>query len=407
MDSLVKAVSSIKDRITKTPLERSLHEICSDENWGAPNTLLHEISEKTFSHEERGVIMKNVWELLKSPPKEWRRLYKVLNLLEHLLKFGSPACMNEIQDEIYKIRILQDFSYREGNEEKGIGVRDKSRYLGSLLSDKVLLEEEREKARKTWSKFTGISSESQVGKYESYTREPVRSDRGNNEFVNSFEQKPPQDIFRPPEIRPAVPVKSIWDSQPSKLIPAPRTNKTIPILPQGNKPSFDPPVVKKNMSETIDILGFDTVPIQRNLSEKIDHDIWDSGLVLPCKTASEKIEPSTNSLLDGFTFNPSPVFPTINTSASHINHSNSMPSHLFNTVQQPKEEKTQVKIHANIGDYSGATMEQMKIYGKSQFTPFQSAPPVKKPADLESKLFNLDDLEAGQPKAKEIPKSRW
>ena len=70
MDSIKKAVTSLKDRIVKTPLERSIIEACSDENWGAANTTLHEIAEKTFSHEDRQVIMKTVWELLKSPSKE-------------------------------------------------------------------------------------------------------------------------------------------------------------------------------------------------------------------------------------------------------------------------------------------------------------------------------------------------
>ena len=60
MNSLVKAVTSIKDRITKTPLERMVHEVCSDENWGSPNTTLHEIAERTFNHEERLIIMRNV-----------------------------------------------------------------------------------------------------------------------------------------------------------------------------------------------------------------------------------------------------------------------------------------------------------------------------------------------------------
>ena len=49
--------------------------------------------------------------------------------------------MHEIQDEAFKIRMLQDFSYRESGEDKGIGVRDKSRYLSSILADKNLLEE--------------------------------------------------------------------------------------------------------------------------------------------------------------------------------------------------------------------------------------------------------------------------
>ncbi|OMJ79439.1 hypothetical protein SteCoe_20541 [Stentor coeruleus] len=70
MDSLIKAVSDLKDKIVKSPLERSVLKACSDENWDSFNTLLHKIAEKTFNQEERQTIMKMLWELLKSPAKE-------------------------------------------------------------------------------------------------------------------------------------------------------------------------------------------------------------------------------------------------------------------------------------------------------------------------------------------------
>jgi hypothetical protein len=53
-------------------------------------------------------------------------------------------------------------------------------------------------------------------------------------------------------------------------------------------------------------------------------------------------------------------------------------------------------------------MDQMKTFnsgGFSNFSGFVSAPTM--PVSLESKLFNLDDLEAGQPKAKEVVKNKW
>ena len=269
MDTFKKAVSSIKDRIVKTPLERSILEACSDENWGSANTVLHEISEKTFSHEDRQVIMKLLWELLKSPAKEWRRLYKVLNLIDHLIKFGSTACLHEIQDEAFKIRMMQDFSFREGAEEKGIGVRDKAKYISSMLGDRKVLEEEREKAKKTWSKFTGISSgdsygmENMRGGYDSYNQRRVedgyqgggggyqdrrfddrREERVQEEKRNeTYEVK---DIFKEPEIKVVKlqQKETVWDKEPGKLPSAP---KGIRPPPSSANPSniFDPVQVKK------------------------------------------------------------------------------------------------------------------------------------------------------------------
>ena len=93
MAAFKRAVVGIKNKITKSPLERQVAEACSDENWGVQNTLLREIAEKTYNPEDRQKIMKATWEYLKAPPKEWRRLYKTLNLVEFLVKFGSNPCV--------------------------------------------------------------------------------------------------------------------------------------------------------------------------------------------------------------------------------------------------------------------------------------------------------------------------
>ena len=49
-------------------------------------------------------IMRHLWKKLNSPPKEWRRIYKTLHAMEYLVKNGAPRCIQEIKDEVYKIR---------------------------------------------------------------------------------------------------------------------------------------------------------------------------------------------------------------------------------------------------------------------------------------------------------------
>jgi hypothetical protein len=48
--------------------------------------------------------MRHLWKKLNSPPKEWRRIYKTLHAMEYLVKNGAPRCIQEIKDEVYKIR---------------------------------------------------------------------------------------------------------------------------------------------------------------------------------------------------------------------------------------------------------------------------------------------------------------
>lgn len=40
--------------------------------------------------------------------------------MDYLLKNGSPRFKGEIQAEIYQIRMMAKFSYKENGEEKGI-----------------------------------------------------------------------------------------------------------------------------------------------------------------------------------------------------------------------------------------------------------------------------------------------
>ena len=121
MEGLKRAALQFKDRITKTPLEREILEATNNDNWGVSTANLQQIAEKTFNHGESEIIMRFIWKNLKVDGKEWRKMYKTLNLVEHILKFGSSRAVEEIRDNTFKIRTLQDFSYRDEGVERGTG----------------------------------------------------------------------------------------------------------------------------------------------------------------------------------------------------------------------------------------------------------------------------------------------
>ena len=78
--------------------------------------------------------------------------------MEYLIKNGAPRCIQEIKDDMYKIRSLQDFNFSENGTDRGQGVRDRARSICELLSDPEKLQQEREFARKTREKFQGAGS---------------------------------------------------------------------------------------------------------------------------------------------------------------------------------------------------------------------------------------------------------
>lgn len=103
--------------------------------------------------------MKHLWEKLQCKPKEWRRIAKALHVMDYLVKNGAPRVIQDIKDDLYKIRAFENFVYKEGNGlEQGVELRDKVKGLLELVNDPSKLQYEREFAKQTREKFMGISS---------------------------------------------------------------------------------------------------------------------------------------------------------------------------------------------------------------------------------------------------------
>ena len=67
------------------------------------------------------VIMKHLWAKLNSKPKDWRRLFKTLNAMEYLIKNGAPRAVQDIKDDLFKIRAFNEFAYSESGTDRGQG----------------------------------------------------------------------------------------------------------------------------------------------------------------------------------------------------------------------------------------------------------------------------------------------
>eukprot|EP01084_Bolivina_argentea_P013963 26134_1 len=100
--------------------------------------------------------MSILWSAFEAPGREWRKVFKALGLLEHLIKHGTELVVEDSRDRIHRIRSLTHFSFFEGSNDKGSGIREKSKQLLDLLRDNDCIREERNKARKLRNKFVGV-----------------------------------------------------------------------------------------------------------------------------------------------------------------------------------------------------------------------------------------------------------
>ncbi|KAK8825592.1 hypothetical protein WA577_000765 [Blastocystis sp. JDR] len=137
----------------KTELEKTLDQALSNENWGASGTMLNDIAQASYNEADYRVISDAIWKTLAVQPKYWKQIFKALNLIDHLIRNGSPRIIDDTRDRIEKLRALQDFSFKEQQYERGNGIREKASLIIELLDDDSRLRFERKKAKELKQKM--------------------------------------------------------------------------------------------------------------------------------------------------------------------------------------------------------------------------------------------------------------
>jgi len=191
-----EAASKLKD-FCMTDIENKVRAATSNKSWGASTSELFEIAQATFNNEEYPLIMAIVWQRLNDHGRNWRHVYKALELLRYLIMHGSSRVIDEVQDALYHIRSLQDFRYIDSvtHKDEGANVRMKAKQVIDLVSDERLLQEERQKSKELYlkvansggaSRFGGISS-SDI--YAGYDRDYVSGSEvaAGGRYSNTYE----------------------------------------------------------------------------------------------------------------------------------------------------------------------------------------------------------------------------
>ncbi|CAD8083427.1 unnamed protein product [Paramecium sonneborni] len=168
LQAIKEAAQQIKDKLTKSPLEQTLSESTSNENWNTPTKLLQELAEASYGYTSCDIIMKFIWKRLDSDNREWRRILKTLNIIEYLIKNGAPHCVGEFRNNISKIRSFSDFFLVDQGSDKGLSIRDKTKQLVDLLSNENLIIEERESAKKIRERLAAAGGVGAIGSNTSY-----------------------------------------------------------------------------------------------------------------------------------------------------------------------------------------------------------------------------------------------
>ncbi|KAL0064304.1 Epsin-3, clathrin recruitment and traffic between the Golgi and endosome [Marasmius tenuissimus] len=92
--------------------------------------------------------------------RQWRQIYKSLQLLEYLIKHGSERVVDDARAHISTIKMLRNFHYIDDKgKDQGINVRNRAKEIVELLSDVEKIRTERRKAKANKNKYTGQGSD--------------------------------------------------------------------------------------------------------------------------------------------------------------------------------------------------------------------------------------------------------
>lgn len=128
--SIVDAASGLKEKVgSKSELNKILAEATNNDNWNISNSKLQVLADHTYDYNDYTLIMKHLWSKLTLKPKEWRKIFKALHAIDFLLKNGAPRIVQDLRDDLYKIRSLQDIDYQVEGKDKCSGIREKSKQI--------------------------------------------------------------------------------------------------------------------------------------------------------------------------------------------------------------------------------------------------------------------------------------
>lgn len=141
-------------------IEAKVNEATSDDPWGASSTLMQEIAAATNNFQDFNEIMPAIYRnFMEREAREWRQIYKALQLLEYIVKHGSERVVDDARSHLGTIKILRSFHYTdESGKDQGINVRNRAKEIAEMLSDVERIRVERRKARSNKSKYQGASN---------------------------------------------------------------------------------------------------------------------------------------------------------------------------------------------------------------------------------------------------------
>ncbi|KAH8804202.1 hypothetical protein DL96DRAFT_1631459 [Flagelloscypha sp. PMI_526] len=145
--------------------EAKIREATNDDPWGASSTLMQDIANRTFNYADFNEIMPSIYSrFMEKEARQWRQIYKSLQLLEYLIKNGSERVVDDARSHVSTVKMLRNFHHiDDAGKDQGLNVRNRAKEIVELLSDVEKIRSERRKAKSNKHKYTGTGHDGGFG----------------------------------------------------------------------------------------------------------------------------------------------------------------------------------------------------------------------------------------------------
>ncbi|GAQ89405.1 epsin [Klebsormidium nitens] len=155
-------LKTAKSKVTAEPaIVKAVKNATNSEPWGPLGSQMKEIANATCSCMDYPRIMNTLLERLEDEPRNWRKIYKALILLEFLCTRGVEQVHQDLKEHVDLVNELKSsFKFEEPGSGKDLGqnVRLKASALSSLIVDDARVAEERAKYRDAEARLFQASS---------------------------------------------------------------------------------------------------------------------------------------------------------------------------------------------------------------------------------------------------------
>lgn len=180
-----------------TEAEAKVREATNEDPWGPPGPILQEITRYTSSHICYGEVMGMLWSRMCQDNEDaWRRVYKSLLVLEHLVKHGNERVINNAKERIYDLRTLTNYRHIDHKgKDQGINVKNRARILVEMLGSDDNIRDARAEAKRNKAKFGGVGSSGRSGGSSSHNTDFGNGGRYDQPSSNSNEKSNKSESF--------------------------------------------------------------------------------------------------------------------------------------------------------------------------------------------------------------------